>query len=223
MLDVPLFRLRPRGDVPAGVIALPKDDEREPGAPKAIESIEASRWGVVAATPGGIYGLIKERWPKELFGHHLADCLVLDEASQMNLPEAVMAALPLAPDGRLIVVGDHRQMPPIVKHDWASEPRRTFQEFRSYESLFTALLPLEPPMVKFEESFRLHADMAEFLRREVYAQDGIDYHSKRREVHRGPPDRRCLRRRGAGPASTRWSSSSTTKPRARCATGSSNS
>ena len=182
LLDVPLFRIRPRGDVPAGVIALPKDDEREAGTPKAIESIEASRWGVVAATPGGTYGLIKERWPKELFGHHLADCLVLDEASQMNLPEAVMAALPLAPDGRLVVVGDHRQMPPIVKHDWASEPRRTFQEFRSYESLFTALLPLEPPMVKFAESFRLHADMAEFLRREVYAQDGINYHSKRHEV-----------------------------------------
>ena len=116
----------------------------------------------------------------------------------MNLPEAVMAALPLAPDGRLVVVGDHRQMPPIVKHDWASEPRRTFQEFRSYESLFMALLPLEPPMVKFEESFRLHADMAEFLRREVYAQDGIDYHSKRQRGARGPPDRRRLPGGGAG-------------------------
>ncbi|MCE3250194.1 MAG: superfamily helicase, partial [Geminicoccaceae bacterium] len=182
LLDVPLFRIRPRGAVPAGVIPLPYDDEREPGTPKAIESIQASRWGVVAATPGGIRGLIKKQWPKDLFGHHLADCLVLDEASQMNLPEAVMAALPLAPDGRLVVVGDHRQMPPIVKHDWASEPRRTFQEFRSYESLFMALLPLESPMVKFAESFRLHADMAEFLRREVYAQDGIDYHSRRQEV-----------------------------------------
>ena len=37
---------------------------------------------------------------------------------------------------QLIVVGDHRQMPPIVKHDWEHEPRRTFQEFRAYESLF---------------------------------------------------------------------------------------
>ena len=62
--------------------------------------------------------MLKERWPKEIFGHDLGDCLVLDEASQMNLPEAVMAALPLKADARLIVVGDHRQMPPIVKHDW---------------------------------------------------------------------------------------------------------
>ena len=183
LLDVPLFRIRPRGAVPAGVIPLPKDDEREPGTPKASRSLSRRRVGAWWRRPrAASTGLIKERWPKELFGHHLADCLVLDEASQMNLPEAVMAALPLAPDGRLVVVGDHRQMPPIVKHDWASEPRRTFQEFRSYESLFTALLPLEPPMVKFAESFRLHADMAEFLRREVYAQDGINYHSNRHEV-----------------------------------------
>ena len=62
--------------------------------------------------------MIKDRWAKALFGHELCDCLVLDEASQMNLPEALMAALPLPRDGQLIVVGDHRQMPPIVKHDW---------------------------------------------------------------------------------------------------------
>ncbi len=182
LLDAPLYRLRPRADVPDGVVPLPKDDERRPGQPRAVEAIQAARWCVVAATPGGTYGLIKERWPRELFGHHLADGLVLDEASQMNLPEAAMAALPLRPNGSLVVVGDHRQMPPIVKHDWSSEPRRTFQEFRAFESLFQALLPLDPPMIKFEESFRLHATMAEFLRREVYAQDGINYHSHRRSL-----------------------------------------
>ena len=117
----------------------------------------------------------------------------------MNLPEAVMAALPLTPDGQLIVVGDHRQMPPIVKHDWDGEPRRTFQEYRSYESLFTTLLPLEPPMIQFAESFRLHADMAEFLRREVYRHDGIAYHSQPARRARAPPDRRRLRRRRARP------------------------
>ncbi len=179
LLDVPLFRLRPRGDVAEGIIPTPKDDDRPSGAPKAIEAITSHPQAVIAATPGAIYGLIKDRWPKALFGHTLAHCLVLDEASQMNLPEAAMAALPLAPDGTLIVVGDHRQMPPIVKNDWSSEPRRTFQEFRSYESLFLALLPLDPPVIRFAESFRLHAEMAEFLRKEIYHQDGIAYHSNR--------------------------------------------
>jgi len=180
LLDLPMFRVRPRGDVPDGVIALPKDEDRQPDQPKAIEQLQSSRWWVAAATPGAIYGIIKDRWSaKDLFGRHLADCLVLDEASQMNLPEAAMAALPLTPSGQVIVVGDHRQMPPIVKHDWASEPRRSFQQYRTYESLFLALLTLDPPMIQFEESFRLHADMAEFLRREIYQQDGINYHSRK--------------------------------------------
>src|SRR5262249_60478322 len=102
------------------------------------------------------------------------------EASHMNLPEAIMAALALKDDAQVVVVGDHRQMPPIVKHDWASEARRPCREFRSYESLFGTLLPLGVPMIQFSESFRLHADMAEFLRREIYAQDGIAYFSRRR-------------------------------------------
>lgn len=93
-----------------------------------------------------------------------------------------MAALPLKDGAQVIVVGDHRQMPPIVKHDWAGEPRRTFQEFRTYESLFRTLLPMNLPMIRFAESFRLHADMAEFLRQEIYAQDGIAYFSRRQQT-----------------------------------------
>ena len=45
--------------------------------------------------PGGIYGMPMAKWPKKVFGHELCDLLVLDEASQMSLPEALMAALPL--------------------------------------------------------------------------------------------------------------------------------
>jgi hypothetical protein len=180
LLEVPLFRARPRGDVPEGIVPLPNEKKL---VRQQVDMLESTKWYVAGSTPGGIYGLIKDRWAaKNLFGHQLADCLVLDEASQMGIPEAVMAALPLPPDGRIIVVGDHRQMPPIVSHDWANEPRRSFREFRSYESLFLALLPLEPPMIKFEESFRLHADMAEFLRAEIYVKDGINYHSRKDEV-----------------------------------------
>ena len=181
--ELPLYRLRPRGDVPAGVTPLPKDGERKEDAPKAVDRLLGMRWLVGAGTPGAVYGLVKDHWDtKNLFGHHLIDCLVLDEASQMSMPEAIMAALPLAPNGTVIVVGDHRQMPPIVQHDWGSEPRRSFRQFRSYESLFLALLALDPPIIQFEESFRLHADMARFLRDEIYINDGIDYHSNRTDV-----------------------------------------
>lgn len=181
LLSVPIYRLRPSREVPDGAIPLmgKRDDSDEPAM---VDSVLTREWCIAAATPGGVYRAMNERWKNNFFGHELVDCLVLDEASQMNLPEAIMAALPLKAEGQLIVVGDHRQMPPIIKHRWEHEQRRTFKEFRSYESLFEALLALRPPMIKFEESFRLHADMAEFLRQEIYRHDQIPFFSNARTV-----------------------------------------
>lgn len=179
LLEVPIYRLRPSRDAPEGAIVLRGKRSDEPAM---IDTVLAREWCIAAATPGSIYSALDERWKNNIFGHELSDCLVLDEASQMNLPEALMAALPLKQDGQLIVVGDHRQMPPIIKHRWDDEPRRTFKEFRSYASLFEALLALRPPMIKFEESFRLHADMAAFLRQEIYRHDGIPYFSQETRV-----------------------------------------
>ncbi|OJW10306.1 MAG: DNA helicase [Planctomycetales bacterium 71-10] len=184
LLDVPLYRVAPNDPQPEGIVALVKDAEKERGEPKNADLILGESWAVVGVTPGGIYGMLKQKWPKQVFGHGLCDLLVLDEASQMNLPEAIMAALPMTGDAPLLVVGDHRQMPPIVKHDWDTEGRRTFGEYRVYASLFDTLrgLPQPPPMIRYAESFRLHGAMAEFLRQEVYRHDGIDYHSKQRAV-----------------------------------------
>jgi hypothetical protein len=182
LLSVPLFRVAPKEPPPDGVTPLEKDADQEKGEEYNADRITELAWCVVGITPGGVYGMVKAKWPKELFGHGLCDLLVLDEASQMNLPEAVMAALPLKPDGQLIVVGDHRQMPPIVKHDWEAESRRTFRQYQVYASLFDTLQQKDPPVIRFAESFRLHSAMAEYLRWEVYRHDGINYHSRRRDV-----------------------------------------
>lgn len=172
--EVALYRVHPREgqEWAAPVINLPKQPPK--GAPGARTRLKKETWCVVAATPGGIYGIVKDK----PFSSAFAECLVLDEASQTNLPEAILAALPLGPDGRLIVVGDPRQMPPIVHHDWGSEQRRTFGEYRTYESLYRTLEAAGVPSVKFSQSFRLHADMARFLKDEIYSKDGINYHSK---------------------------------------------
>jgi len=182
LLDVPLYRVAPNDPPPAGVVHLQKDAEKQPGEGKNADIIQESLWAVVAVTPGGTYGMLKRKWPKGIFGHEVCDLLVLDEASQMNLPEAVMAALPMKADAPLIVVGDHRQMPPIVKHDWDRETRRTFRQYQVYESLFDTLRAQHPPIIRFAESFRLHSAMAEFLRQEVYRHDGIAYHSKKLDL-----------------------------------------
>ena len=184
LLDVPLLRVAPNDPQPEGIVALVKDAEKGPKQPKNTDLILGESWAVVGVTPGGTYSMIKKKWSDGIFGHELCDLLVLDEASQMNLPEAIMAALPMTGDAPLLVVGDHRQMPPIVKHDWDTEGRRTFGEYRVYASLFDTLraMPQPPPMIQYAESFRLHEVMAEFLRREVYRHDGIEFHSKKRDV-----------------------------------------
>lgn len=180
LLDVPLYRVAPKDAQPRGVITLEKDGEKERGEARNADRVQEHPWAVVALTPGATYQVLKKKGDG-LFGHELCDLLVLDEASQMSLPEALMAALPLKPDAPLIVVGDHRQMPPIVKHDWESETRRTFRQYQVYESLFDTLRAQEPPIIRFAESFRLHAAMAEFLRQEVYQHDGIPYHSRKQD------------------------------------------
>jgi hypothetical protein len=186
LLDVPLYRVAPKEPPLEGIIPLTKDRDKPKGEPKNVEVLLQSNYCVAGMTPGGIYDIIKERWGsgEKLFGHELCDLLVLDEASQMNLPEALMAALPLKAEAPVIIVGDHRQMPPIVKHDWDTEARRTFRQYQTYRSLFDTfrLQDPPPPIIRFAESFRLHATMAEFLRREVYRHDGIEYHSKMTEL-----------------------------------------
>lgn len=185
LLDVPLFHFQPRGDTAEGVIPLRRKSNRPKDAQGPIEVIRMHHWAICAGTPGGIYGQLKDlAGSKSIFGFEIFDTLVLDEASQMGLPEAIMAALPLKLDGRIIVVGDPRQMPPIIKHDWENEARRSFKEFKSYRSLFETLLEHEPrpPIIRFQESFRLHRDMAQFLRREIYSRDGIAYHSKKEDI-----------------------------------------
>lgn len=181
LLDVPLYRVAPHDPPPDGIVHLLKDDEKGDDEDFNADVVQECEWAIVGITPGGVYGMLKKRWPKGVFGHELCDLLVLDEASQMNLPEAVMAALPLKADAPVVVVGDHRQMPPIVKHDWDAEARRTFRQFQVYESLFDTLRGKNPPIIRFAESFRLHSAMAEFLREEVYRHDGIAYHSKKQE------------------------------------------
>ncbi len=169
-------------DIQTDSVSNQVNSPKKVGGPKKnsspLKQVKDSSWCVVAATPSGINKLLSKPTDKR-FKEYICDLLVLDEASQMNLPEALLAAISLNPKGQVIVVGDHRQMPPIIKHDWETESRRTFQEYQVYRSLFDTLRLHDhpPPMIQFAESFRLHEDIADFLKREIYIQDGINYHS----------------------------------------------
>jgi superfamily I DNA and/or RNA helicase len=133
---------------------------------------------IVAAVPSGVHRLLQGISRPIVWDQQLFDLLVLDEASQLNLPAAVLAGATLKEDGQALVVGDHRQMPPIVSHDWKREPRRGAQETRIYASTFEALRDRAFPIVGLDQSFRLHAMHAAFLDEHVYAEDEVDFYSE---------------------------------------------
>ncbi|HEY0736240.1 MAG TPA: AAA domain-containing protein [Herpetosiphonaceae bacterium] len=135
---------------------------------------------VIGGTPGGLSALLdttqrKARW------NGLFDLLLIDESSQMSLPEGLLAASTLHERGQLIVVGDHRQMPPIITHTWTAAVG-SLAAWQPERSLFKWLLDAHAPVVALDESFRLHRDHAAFLQRAIYHADGIVFHSRRTEL-----------------------------------------
>jgi superfamily I DNA and/or RNA helicase len=139
---------------------------------------------IVGGTPGGLYRLLKQgaargrqlNWSDAYF-----DLVVVDEASQMSLAEALTAAAFLRDDGQFLAVGDHRQMPPILQHAWDQASRRDLARARPHLSLFAYLLELGFARTALDESFRLPAEVAAFLHRHVYGHDGIAFHSQNRQ------------------------------------------
>ncbi len=149
---------------------------------------------VLCLTPPGLYGLMKKIGDKEPpWGEGFFDLLVVDEASMMRLPELILSGSFLSKNSQILVAGDHRQLPPIVAHNWDKEDRRTLEEMASFLSAmdFLRLLRKEDlgierikrevcadiPAVRLCESHRCHSVVAEFLREWVYEKDLIDFHS----------------------------------------------
>lgn len=185
LLRVPVFRLGNSAGAPSGVIVLPKHDDRpvDPETGRKVERatkvIREFDHAIVGGTPGAVSDLFKDL---KIRSNQFFDRLVLDEASRMTLPEAVLAASGLRPEGTVIVVGDHRQMQPIRSKAWEEDPRQAWQETAPFESAYDALRSRRVDELKLEESFRLHADVADFLQDQVYAQDDITFHSRKRAV-----------------------------------------
>ena len=49
LLEVPLYRIAPRGTVPEGMLPLPKDEDREKGMPHSLKVLAGQRWAVAGA------------------------------------------------------------------------------------------------------------------------------------------------------------------------------
>jgi hypothetical protein len=106
----------------AGVEIIPEDD--------LGDWLHSSEQAVLGAT---VYSCLK-KWD-ELEGF---DLVVIDEASQVRVPEAAIAASLVADTGRLVLAGDHLQLPPIVAGAYPTTPPG---EPLLHRSIFEAVCP----------------------------------------------------------------------------------
>jgi CRISPR/Cas system-associated exonuclease Cas4 (RecB family) len=186
----PLEKLRvskigaePAESVPRGVELLMADGNEDQSASQQWQDLMGEELLLIGGTPGGLYRLVKEGggkgrkidWSESYF-----DLVVVDEASQMSITEAITAGAFLRDDGQFIAVGDHRQMPPILAHAWDEESRRDMQHARPHLSIFEYLMKLDFPRIALDRSFRIPAEIADFLSRHIYADDDIQFNSLNR-------------------------------------------
>ena len=179
LLSVPIYRFEARD-----VSKLPSDIKTfsSTSSVARLNEVRKHQLIVVGATTNALGKLGKPGWTD---GNPPWDILILDEASQMSVPEYLVASVGLKSTGRLIVVGDHRQMPPIVRQNWEDSETEALDPYAMYRSLFDVIRfdNTQPRIdIKFSESFRIHQDVAEYLRREIYIQDEIELHSTRTAV-----------------------------------------
>ncbi|WP_159077156.1 bifunctional RecB family nuclease/DEAD/DEAH box helicase [Halococcoides cellulosivorans] len=130
----------------------------------------------------------------------LFDFALVDEGSMMDLPLLFLLGAFLGRNKQLLLVGDHRQMQPIQKHDWETEDRQTIEEntpsvsaldFVRFlrgeeESAFERLEREAPtwadkqsvlPMDRLQTTYRLPPAMAQFVTDLFYYRDDIDLQS----------------------------------------------
>jgi hypothetical protein len=193
----------PSESVPEGVETLLAEGSEDQSAAEQWQDLMAEKLLVIGGTPGGLYRLIKQgaargrriNWSEEYF-----DLVVVDEASQMSLTEALTAAAFLRADGQFIAVGDHRQMPPILEHAWDQASRRDLERARPHLSVFEYLIELNFTRAPLDESFRIPAEVAGFLHRHVYSKDGIEFRSQNRQRLSGTDDLEGWLRHALAPA-----------------------
>jgi hypothetical protein len=107
--------------------------------------------------------------------------LVVDEASMLVFPHFLALASLVEPTGEILLAGDHRQLAPIVAHDWETEDRPSVETFKPHLSSYEALddiktnagvLNTQIFRQALEHTFRLPAIIRELIA-PTYRRDGI--------------------------------------------------
>jgi hypothetical protein len=110
--------------------------------------------------------------------------LVVDEASMMVLPHFLAVATLAQADAAIFLAGDHRQLDPIVSHDWDNEDRPPVLAYQPFVSAYQAIDAISKlPSItdksvrvnRLSKTYRLPAAVVDLLDR-LYSLDNVRLH-----------------------------------------------
>jgi DNA polymerase III delta prime subunit len=98
---------------------------------------------VVGGTTSAILKLARELSQRQPFATQpngfQVPVLVVDEASMMVFPHFLALASLVTQNGEIMVAGDHRQLSPIIAHDWEREDRPPAVLYQPFASAYDAI------------------------------------------------------------------------------------
>ena len=169
--------------------SLPEDIETF-SANSCITKLDEEREGSILVVGGTVNGALK-------LGNTLSDSatfgsgdegfqtpyIIVDEASMMVFPEFLALASLVEETGEITLAGDHRQLPPIVSHDWEEEDRPPVELYQPFNSAFEAVRNLADyedvtkesiSMSPLTHSFRLPPSIRTLISRVYRSRDDIE-------------------------------------------------
>lgn len=97
------------------------------------------------------------------------DVIVIDEGSQMKLPEALIILSKLKKDGKLLVVGDHYQLPPLIHGDYNLMEDQKIYFLSVFEFLYRFLNQSDSGRIgQLTESWRMNRTLCSYSSKELY-------------------------------------------------------
>jgi uncharacterized protein len=145
------------------------------GPPASLRSCLNTIYRKVEDCPHGHITEAMTAGDSELF-----DMAVIDEASMMDLPLCFLVASFVNEGGQFALVGDHRQMQPIQKHDWEDEDREPIEQHTPFLSALDFLRYLRGEDVDIEYVGRSPPDLSD-------PEEALPIH-RLEETHRLPPE-----------------------------------
>ena len=153
------------------------DDRLPPG----VERVEQKRLDallrgdkrclIVGSTVWGVYNAMSAAGGA---GQPWFDVTLIDEASQMMLPEALIAFSAAKPAGAVILAGDDRQLPPIIHGDYPDEHEHMLTSVFAYmRQRIETRAQGEPgfearTIFQLEENFRMNKPLTDYPARVLY-------------------------------------------------------